>query len=84
MPFFIFHWSDELIEKLAEKHNLTRDDFESVVGDPENTGFSRSTGRPMAFGYTAGGRYIACVYELESDGITITPITAFPGPEPRS
>ena len=83
MPYFIFNWSEELIEKLAEKHALVIDDFEAVVSDPDETSVSRSSGRPMAFGYTADGRYIACVYELEQDGVTVTPVTAYPVPEPR-
>lgn len=83
MPYFIFNWSEELIHKLAEKHDVSIDDFEAVVSDPDETGVSRSSGRPISFGYTADGRYIACVYELEEDGVSITPITAYPVPEAR-
>ena len=30
---------------------------------PDETGVSRSSGRPIAFGYTPDGRYICVVYE---------------------
>ena len=37
---------------------------------------SESSGRPIVFAYTAGGRFLAVVYE-QIDAITIYPITAF-------
>jgi hypothetical protein len=38
--------------------------------------FSRTSGRPIAFGYTSDGRYICVVYE-EVDEHTLYPVTAF-------
>ena len=47
-----------------------------MVGDPVRVESSRSTGRPIAFGYTDAGRFLACVYEL-IDESTVYPITAY-------
>ena len=75
MPFFLFVWDDENEEHLAE-HGVSRDEFEQVVCDPYGVRRSRSTRRPVAFGYTSEGRYLACVYEM-IDATTVYPITAF-------
>jgi hypothetical protein len=40
------------------------------------TGFSRATGRPMATGITADGRWAVVVYEFV-DSVTVCVITAF-------
>ena len=47
-----------------------------VLMDPVETGKSRSSKRPIAFGYTPDGRYICVVYE-EIDEYTLYPVTAF-------
>ena len=44
--------------------------------DPEETGTSRSSDRPIAFGYAPDGRYICVVYE-QIDEHTLFPVTAF-------
>jgi uncharacterized DUF497 family protein len=75
MPFFFFVWDNENERHLAV-HGVTREEFEEIVCDPGLVTNSRSTGRPIAFGITSAGRYLACVYELiEPD--TVYPITAF-------
>ena len=60
---------------LAE-HGVTPEEFEEVVGNPDWVQTSRTTGRPMAFGETSLGKYLACVYELLDD-VTVLPITAY-------
>ena len=55
---------------------MTMDEFEEVVCDPDSTGESRATGRPIAFGYTSTGKYLACVCDF-LDESTIYPITAY-------
>ena len=75
MAWFDFLWTPETIEHLAE-HGVSPEGFESVVLDPDAVGTSRSSGRPMAYGYTSDGRYIACVYEMIDD-VTIYPVTAY-------
>jgi uncharacterized DUF497 family protein len=63
------------IRHLAE-HGVTRQEAEDVLADPVATDISRSTGRPIAFGFTRSGRKLAVVYE-RIDRITVYPITAF-------
>jgi uncharacterized DUF497 family protein len=75
MPFFFFVWDDENERHLAE-HGVSRDEFEDVVCNPYRVRQSRSTGRPIAMGYTSEGRYLACVYEV-LDVATVYPITAY-------
>lgn len=67
------------------EHDLTPQEVESALFD-ENTTFdlSNSSGRPIAFGYTDTGRFIAIVFEVLniSDPFIIRPITAYDVPEP--
>jgi uncharacterized DUF497 family protein len=55
---------------------LTPEEVEEVVLDPEHTSVSRSSGRPIVFGHTSTGRYIAVVYEY-IDASTVYPITVY-------
>lgn len=80
MPCFEFQWSDEIIEHLAD-HGIDQDGFETVVCDPVSYGYSRSSGRNAAWGYTADGRYIMAVYD-QLDELVILPVTAYEVPEP--
>lgn len=63
------------IAHIAE-HDLTPDDVEAVLFNPIGEDISRSSGRPLAFGFTPDGRFIVVVYE-EVDKQTIYPITAY-------
>ena len=81
MAWFEFLWTDEITEYLA-RHDVSQDDFESIVCHPIRRGISRTTGRPAAWGYSDEGRYIMAVYEM-IDEITILPVTAFEVPEPE-
>ena len=63
------------VETLAE-HGITSEEFEEVVSDPVETQQSRSSGRPMAFGDTASGKYLACVCEFLDD-VTVYLVTAY-------
>lgn len=80
MPYFDFIWTRKIVEHISE-HGISPDDFEQVICDPDSKGFSRSTGLPAAWGYTADGRYLMAVYE-EIDEFTILPVTAYEVPEP--
>ena len=57
------------------------DEFEDVVSFPEYVGASDATGLPCAWGETAHGRFIICVYE-EIDDFTLLPVTAYEVPRP--
>jgi hypothetical protein len=71
-------WNDEPggnIEHI-EEHDLTVEDVEQVLANPEREEVSRSSGLPCAFGTIADGRYIIVVYE-QVDADTIYPVTAY-------
>ena len=65
----------------VEEHDLTTDDVDHVLQNPEATGTSRSSGRPCMFGHIRDGRYIVVLYE-EVDDDTVIPVTAYEDPEP--
>lgn len=77
MPFYLFFWTPHREAKLRE-HGVSVEDFEAIVQDPEEVERSRSSGRLIAFGDDSEGRYLACVYLLDDDEMTIFPITAYP------
>lgn len=80
MPFFLFLWPPQVVAHLAE-NGVTVDEFEEVVCAPGQLDASRTTGRPVAIGFTKTGRLLVCVFEL-LDEDTILPVTAFePDPE---
>lgn len=76
MAFYDFNWTPQNEQKIAD-HGISKDEFEEVVREPYDTGIRRSRGLPIAFGETSTGRFIAAVYELHDDGITVIPITAW-------
>ena len=51
-------------------------DVDAVICNPLETKTSRSSGRPIATGYTPDGRLILVVYE-EIDECTVYPVTAY-------
>ncbi len=79
MPWYDIFWNyedeDGNVAHIAE-NDLTPEDVNAVLMDPVETGKSRSSKRPIAFGYTPDGRYICVVYE-EIDEYTLYPVTAF-------
>ena len=79
MPIYLFVWNDDIVAHLAD-NGIELDEFESVVQNPAFTQHSRTTGRPIAFGWTTEGRYIACIYEL-LDRVTVLPVTAYEVPD---
>jgi len=67
-------------------HGITVEEVEEVLldRDSEDT-TSRSSGRPITFGYTSSGRYLAVVWEhVDDDPLTIYPVTAYDAPERKS
>jgi len=80
--YFEFHWGESVLRKL-EARGLNSTEVEDVVCHPVQTDVSLSTGRPVAFGWLADGRYIIVVYE-QLDEVTVQVITAYSVPEPRS
>ncbi len=75
---------DGNVQHIAE-HGITVEEVEEVLHDrnAEDT-TSKSSGRPITFGYTSSGRYLAVVWEhVDDDPLTIYPITAYVAPERR-
>lgn len=85
----LFDWDDPNDEgsntaHVAE-HGLIPEEVESALLDVATTfDVSDSTGRPIAFGVTETGRFIAVVFEVLNlaDPLIIRPITAYDVPEP--
>ncbi|GIX00461.1 MAG: hypothetical protein KatS3mg111_3793 [Pirellulaceae bacterium] len=75
MPNVFFVWNDELIEYIGQ-HGVTPDEFEEVVLDAIYVDESRSSGRPIVFGPTSTGKFLACVFEYLDDD-TVIPVTAY-------
>jgi uncharacterized DUF497 family protein len=67
------------------EHGLTPEEVETALFD-EHTTFdvSHSSGRPIAFGSTGTGRFIAVVFDVlnPADPLVIRPITAYDVSEP--
>jgi len=78
MPWYDIIWNYEAggnVEHITE-HGLATEDVETVICNPLEKKISRSSGRPVAAGYTADGRLIFVVYE-EIDECTVYPVTAY-------
>ncbi len=79
MPWceLIWEWDQEdgNVAHIAE-HGLSPEDVEEVFEHPILYEKSRSSGRPLVFGYARDGRRIAVVYE-QLDDTTVYPITAY-------
>lgn len=68
------------------EHGLNQEEVESVLRDPHAShDVSGSSGRPIAFGSTLTGRFIAVVYEVlnPDDPLILRPITAYEVPDPN-
>jgi hypothetical protein len=67
------------------EHDVTADEVEEVLEAHFNEAIvSASSGNPIAFGWTASGKYLAVVFEkVEADPPIAYPITANPVNPPR-
>ena len=64
------------VRHVAE-HGLTPEDVEDVLFGLHELDTSRSTGSPIAFGFTSRREYICVVFEWVDDD-TVYPVTAYP------
>jgi len=64
------------VQHVAE-HGLTPEDAEDVLFGIHELDTSRSSGNPIALGFTSGGEYICVVFEWVDDE-TVYPVTAYP------
>jgi uncharacterized DUF497 family protein len=63
------------VQHIAE-HDITGEEVEEVLENPDGIETSRSSGRPVAFGETSTGRLIAVIYEVVDED-TVYPVTAY-------
>ena len=78
MPWKDIVWNHEVggnVDHITD-NGLSIGDVEYVVITTERYGKSRSSERPILFGFTEVGDYVCVVYE-ELDDITIYPVTAY-------
>jgi hypothetical protein len=70
---------------VVEGHGITQEEVDEVLLNPSNpTAESRESGRPITFGSTSLGNYIAVVWEeVNEDPRMIYPVTAYHAPPPR-
>jgi hypothetical protein len=62
------HAQDMLITGETAENDLTVDEVEDVLLNPENTTLvSRTSGRPITFGWTLTDRHIAVIWETVCD-----------------
>lgn len=77
MPHVLFVWNDKLIDYIGQ-HGVTPDEFEEVVLNARTVRRSGSSGRPLVFGPTTSGKYLACIFEYtDSDETEVLPVTAY-------
>ncbi len=70
---------------VTEGHGVTIEEVEEVLQSSEsNFDTSRTSGNPIAFGWTTTGKYIAVPFEhVCDDPLTVYPLTAYPVPPPK-
>ncbi|HVR74044.1 MAG TPA: hypothetical protein VMT52_06915 [Planctomycetota bacterium] len=83
MPYTQILWDldtdpDGNVQHIAG-HGVSKDEVGQVLASPVAIDVSRSSGLPIAFGFTTTGRYLAVIYE-ELDPDTAFPITAYEVP----
>jgi hypothetical protein len=64
-------------------NGVTVGEVEEILDSPEGRDdVSRSTGRPVRFGWTSTGKHLIVVYEVEDDGgfVILRPVTAYEVP----
>ncbi len=63
------------VQHIAE-NEVTPDEVEEVLQIADDAQFSRSSGRPLVFGYTDRGRLLAVIFEWVDED-TVYPVTAY-------
>ena len=63
------------VSHIAE-HGVTPEDVEDVLLGAHELGRSRSSGLPIALGFTTSGEYLCVVFEWIDDD-TVYPVTAY-------
>jgi uncharacterized DUF497 family protein len=66
---------DGNVQHISE-HGVTKEEVEEVLQRPAGLDSSDSSDRPIAFGWTSAGRFLAVVFD-EIDPDTAYPVTAY-------
>lgn len=84
IDFDFIDWDDPEDEGGNARHisenGVTVEEVEEILTSPSAShDTSRSSGRPLRFGWTSTGKYIVVVYEIGSDGryTVVRPVTAY-------
>ena len=65
------------VQHIAE-HGVTIEEVEDVLYAAEEVVASHSSGRPITFGETSTGKYLAVVFDIvEEDPLSAYPVTAY-------
>jgi uncharacterized DUF497 family protein len=65
------------VQHISE-HGITIEEVEDVLYETEEVIASHSSGRPISFGKTSTGKYIAVVFEVvENNPLAVYPVTAY-------
>lgn len=68
---------DGNVQHIAE-HGITIEEVEDVLDAAEEVVASHSSGRPITFGETSTGKYIAVVLHIvDEDPLSVYPVTAY-------
>lgn len=67
MPFYFFVWTQEIVDHLGE-HEITPEEFEEIVSNPEYEDVSRSSGNPW---HLVGQRREGAFAASSNDSTTI-------------
>jgi len=68
---------DGNVQHIAE-HGVTIEEVEDALYAAEEVVASNSSGRPITFGQTTTGKYLAVVFDLvEEDPLSVYPVTAY-------
>ena len=68
---------DGNVQHIAE-HGITIEEVEDVLYATEEVFASQSSGRPITFGETRTGKYIAVVFDVvDEDPLSVYPVTAY-------
>lgn len=72
-------WDDDPRGNVAHiaEHGLTPEDVEEVLFGVHEIDTSRSSGLPIALGFTSAGQFLCVVFEW-ADEDTVYPVTAYP------
>ncbi len=69
------YWKDNVIEKIMQKHGVTREEVEEVIWESQPEVRKHFENRYLINGQTLDGRYLLIVLDIESKNVFV-PVTA--------